>query len=334
MSKKWWIANGPKSEVVLSTRIRLARNLDKHSFPGTAYDFKAVTDETEAALSSGALKFTRFDMKDMDAAEKQFMVEKHIISPNLSRKPEGTAFISEDEHISVMVNEEDHIRIQIMEAGFNFDKAYKTATLVDSLIEETAKYAYSDKYGFITACPTNIGTGMRASVMLHLPALCMTGEIKRIIASVTKFGIAVRGIYGEGSEAEGNIFQISNQITLGITEEETISNLKSVTESIIEREINARTKLQDTNIIRLADKIWRSYGILKNAQILSSDEFMKLASDVRLGKNMGIITNVDTETLNELTATIQPAGIQLKVNKDLTPEQRDFERAKLVRERL
>ena len=331
---KWWIENGPRHEVVLSSRVRLARNLEKYPFPGVNKDAKAVANEVESALSSGALKFTKLNMEEMSPVDKQLLAEKHLISPALCEKTAAFAFISPDEQISIMVNEEDHIRIQAMTSGFDLDKAFETANLADSLIEEKADYAFSEKFGYITSCPTNMGTGMRASVMLHLPALCITREIVKIINSVSKFGIAVRGIYGEGSDAMGNIFQISNQITLGITEEETISNLKSVAESIIERELEARSKLQDNNIIKLADKVWRSYGILKNAQILSSEEFMKLASDVRLGINMGIIGNVSTESLNELAATLQPAGILKAAGKELSPEQRDFERAKAVRAKL
>lgn len=335
MSKKWWIENGPRYEVVLSSRIRLARNFAQYPFPNLT-DGKMrdeIASRVDDILKNCSLSFERKNMKDLSDVDRQLLVEKHLISPDLA-KLDGAAFISGDESISVMVNEEDHIRIQAMTSGFDIDRAYDLANKIDTLIENEADYAYSEKFGYLTSCPTNVGTGMRASVMMHLPALCMTGEISKIISSVSKFGIAVRGLYGEGSRASGDIFQISNQITLGISEEETITNLKSVAESIIERELEIRTKLSEDNIIKLADRVWRSYGILKNAQVLSSDEFMKLASDVRLGAVMGIIGSVNTETLNELETIVQPAGILKAVGKDMSAEQRDFERAKIVRERL
>ena len=306
LMSKWWIENGPRHEVALSSRVRLARNLEKYPFPGMNTAEKEVTDKIESAVSNSSIKFSRMNMDEMNSVDKQFLVEKHLISPALCEKPGASVFLSPDERISIMTGEEDHIRIQAMAPGFDLDSAFENANLIaektpqqmmDYLVERIS-YAFSDKFGYITSCLTNMGTGMRASVMMHLPALCITKEIGKIINSVSKFGIAVRGLYGEGSEASGNIFQISNQITLGISEAETISNLKSVAESIIERELEARTKLSDNNIISLADKVWRAYGILKNAQILSSDEFMKLSSYVRLGANMGIIGNINTESLN------------------------------------
>lgn len=335
MAKKWWIENGPRYEVVLSSRVRLARNLAEYPFPNMldGKQRSEIVSKVDGALKGAAVGFSRNDMKELSETDRQILVEKHLISPDLARM-DGSAFISEDEHISVMVNEEDHIRIQTMTAGFDLDKAYDTADKIDTVLENSLEYAFSEKFGYLTSCPTNVGTGMRASVMMHLPALCMTGEISRVINSVSKFGVAVRGLYGEGSKALGDIFQISNQITLGISEEETINNIKSVAESIIERETEVRMRLREENIIKLADRLWRSYGILKNAQVLSSDEFMKLASDVRLGAVMGIIGSVNTETLNELETAVQPAGITKSAEKELSPEQRDFERAKIVRERL
>ncbi len=336
MSKRWWIENGPKSDVVLSSRVRLARNFSDIPFPQmNPAGLENVVDSVYNALKKCAVNFKRIDMGKESMADKQFMVEKHLISPALaSKEKNASAFVSEDESMSIMVNEEDHIRIQSMASGFDLDKAYETADLIDRVIEETVDYAYSKKYGYLTSCPTNTGTGMRASVMVHLPALCITKNMGKIINSVSKFGIAVRGLYGEGSEAAGNIFQISNQITLGLSEKETINNLKSVVESIIEREQQLRINLREENIIKLADRVWRSYGILKNAQLLSGDEFLRLASDVRLGVSLDIIGNLDTEVLNELTSTLQAAGIIKEAGKELSPEQRDFERAKIVRARL
>lgn len=335
MTKRWWVENGPGYEVVMSSRIRLARNLSEFPFPNMLKSEQrcSVADKTGAALEKCAVKFVRNDMKKLAQTDRRILVERHLISPALVQL-DASAYISDDEKISIMVNEEDHIRIQSMTPGFNLDEAYDMANKIDTVLENELEYAFSEKFGYLTSCPTNVGTGMRASVMMHLPALCMTGEISKIINSVSKFGVAVRGFYGEGSRSIGDIFQISNQITLGISEEETISNLKSVAESIIERENEVRMKLRDENIIKLADRVWRSYGILKNAQILSTEEFMKLASDVRLGAVMGIIGNVNTETLNELEVSVQPGGIEKSTGKDLSAGQRDFERAKIVRARL
>ena len=233
-----------------------------------------------------------------------------------------------------MINEEDHIRIQCLSSGMQLENSWKLGNKIDSILEEKIDFAFSEKYGYLTCCPTNIGTGIRASAMLHLPALIMTGYIKRILEACSKLGIAVRGIYGENSEASGNMFQISNQTTLGQSEEEIINNIKNITSQIIEQERMLRTELYKQNPLRFEDKVCRSLGVFSNARIMSSEESLKLLSDVRLGVDMGIIKNISIEDLNGIMLLIQPGNLQKQAGKPLDPNERDFKRAEFVRERL
>ncbi len=334
---KWWIAKGPKDDVVLSSRVRLARNLTKYPFPGRMdqKQKEELVANVREAVTVSSDPIDCIELEKLSSVEKQVLVEKHLISPEQASKGTGAAvMLSRDESVSIMVNEEDHLRIQCMMPGLQLEEAYKTADRIDDLLEERLDYAFDERLGYLTSCPTNVGTGMRASVMLHLPALCITGAIHDTINAVSKMGIAVRGIYGEGSEALGNIFQVSNQITLGLSELDTLHNLQSITEGLIERELDLRKRLADENIMQLGDRVWRSYGLLQNAQLISTEELMKLISDVRLGVNMGIIGNVSVEKLNQLSVEAQPGGITKRCGQDLTPQQRDFERAKYIREQL
>jgi len=233
-----------------------------------------------------------------------------------------------------MINEEDHLRIQCLFPGLQLDKAWELCDKIDSLLEENIDYAFSEKYGYLTCCPTNLGTGIRASAMLHLPALTMTGYIRGMLDACGKLGIAVRGIYGENSEALGNLFQISNQITLGLSEEEIINNVTNIGNQIINQERTLRAELYRQNPYRFEDKVYRSLGILSNARIISSEESFKLISDVRLGVDMGIIKNIDVAKLNEILLYIQPANLQKIFDRTLSPDERDIKRADLIREKL
>ena len=326
-----------KESVVLSTRIRLARNYKTVPFLPKISD-KQANEVLETAkscmLGSSATAEAEFrfiggeDLKREGGA----LLEKHLLSPNLLKleHPCGV-IVSRDETISVMLNEEDHIRIQVIEPGYDLRKAYEQADKLDNLLEEGAEYAFHEHYGYLTSCPTNIGTGLRASVMLHLPAIVMADRMNELISTVSKFGVTVRGIYGEGSEALGNIFQFSNQVTLGLSEQETIDKLENVVNQIIDQEIRFRQKLKNDNLI---DKISRSYGILKYAYLISYKEFMNLWSYVRLGVSMGILPDPDLKTLNDLLCQCGPYTILYNSKENLDAARRDKARAEILKNTL
>jgi protein arginine kinase len=258
-----------------------------------------------------------------------------LISPDLAETKENCgAYINEDENLSIMVNEEDHVRIQAIFPGIQLERAYNICNDIDTIISEKADYAFDNKYGYLTSCPTNLGTGMRASVMLHLPALVMTGYIKSILESCNKVGVAVRGIYGENSEAVGDMFQVSNQISLGRKEEETIASIDGICKQIIDRERALRLQLYKKNVYKFEDSVFRSYGTLLNARIISTQECFKLLSDVRLGVSMAIIKDIEIPKLNEILVLSQPATLQKISGKPLSQDERGIKRAELIRSQL
>ena len=330
-----WYKEKQDNDIIVSTRVRLARNLEKYPFPNTLNDEgkKKVIDELKnAILESGstlAKSFSYKDMAELSAYEKQVLSEKHLISVEMAKKNDGGVLISEDENMSIMLLEEDHLRLQVILGGFRLKEAWEIADKVDNVIEKTANYAFSEEFGYLTACPTNTGTGMRASVMMHLPALTFTNNISRIISSASKLGLTVRGLYGEGSKAYGNLYQVSNQVTLGISEEEIISNLENIVEQIEKLEKNAREKLSGDEI---SDKLWRAYGTLKYARSVSSQEAKALISEVILGKNMGIIDTEEKMPLISLMVETEPALIMN--GEKMTPEERDKKRGELLRENV
>lgn len=337
----WRRGPGPDSDVVITSRIRLARNLKSQPFPLLATSSQAgeVLEELKAVAGSKALaSFGHFDtlvLSELNELEKRVLVEKHLISPTLANESRaGAVVLSENESISIMINEEDHLRIQCIYPGFQIQEGWKMANAIDDCFEEAVEYAYDEKIGYLTTCPTNVGTGLRASVMMHLPALVITQQINRILSAVTQVGLAVRGLYGEGSEALGNIFQVSNQITLGQSEDEIINNLYSVVKQIIEHERAARQKLMSESARRLEDRIRRSYGILSHAVIMDSKEAAQRLSDVRLGVDLGILPNVSPHVPNELMIMTQPGFLQYKYKEKLSAEDRDVKRAELIREHL
>ncbi len=337
----WYIEKGPESDVVISSRARLARNLEAFPFPirmSREQEEKVIIQARDAVLkSSNAMsgQFLFIEIDSLDPVERQALVEKHLVSPNLIEgKRKGAALISRDEKISIMINEEDHLRIQCMFPGLQLMRAWELCDRIDNLFEEKLDFSYDNKYGYLTCCPTNMGTGMRASVMLHLPALVMTGYIRQILEACGKLGIAVRGLYGENSEASGNMFQISNQVTLGQTEEEIVTGITNITTQIIEQERVIRKELHDQNPYRFEDKVFRSMGLLANSRIMSSEEGLKLLSDVRLGIDMGIIKDINIETLNEIMLITQPASIQKSEGRHLAAEERDIKRAEIIRGKL
>lgn len=333
----WITEKGPQNEIVLSSRVRLARNIVNTPFP--AYlnieaANKLIGEINEAAGKKVDASYKLYAIDQMPQLEKQILLERHLISPDLAKSSKGAALVSEDEMVSIMVNEEDHIRIQSILPGLQVIKAWKAANDIDDVLEETLDYSYDEKLGYLTCCPTNVGTGMRASAMIHLPALNMIGNISKILQTVTQIGLTIRGIYGEGTEFLGNLFQISNQITLGLSEEEIVENINAVTSQIVEKEREARNILLNNNKTQLEDKIWRSWGLLKNARVMTSQEAMKLLSDIRLGMDLDFIPNLSVSLLNEIMIDTQPASIQKFAGEELSPEARDIIRAEIIREKL
>ena len=320
-----------QNAIVLSSRVRLARNLSHLPFPNqmTAEQAEEVIRRAKDAAGS---RLSCLPFNTLPDLEKQALVEEHLASPVLLQKKTPCALLlSDDRTVSVMVNEEDHFRIQSIVPGLDLQEAYRKADETDDLLESKLNFAFDEETGYLTACPTNVGTGMRASVMLHLPAMTANHQINGLIASVGKSGFAVRGMYGEGSQAEGDLYQISNQITLGITEQETLRQLQSVTEQIIERELELRRAMAEQNRSELCDMVWRAYGAVSYAQIMSTKEFMTLASRLRLGVSMGMLPQVTPELLNRLMTEVQPASLQKRCGKALSAAERDFERANLLR---
>ncbi|WP_073027425.1 protein arginine kinase [Lutispora thermophila] len=333
----WITQQGPQNEIVLSSRVRLARNIVNTPFPAylSMEEAKGLINQVEAAAKKNHERgYKLLVMDELPNIERQVLLEKHLISPDLIKSAKGAALISQDELLSIMINEEDHIRIQCILPGLQMKSAWDMANSEDDVLEQTLDYSYDEKLGYLTCCPTNVGTGMRASAMVHLPALNMIGNIGKILQTVTQIGLTIRGIYGEGTEFQGNLFQISNQITLGLSEEEIVQNISAVTSQIVEKEKEARSLLLNNNRIQLEDRVWRAWGILKNARVITSQEAMKLLSDVRLGMDLNIIENLSVSIINEIMIEIQPANIQKYAGEELSPEARDIIRAEIIRKKL
>lgn len=337
----WMSAEGPDSDIVLSSRIRLARNIDKFKYPTLFSNEEAleVIETINKRIKIGSFTNTgAMDLLIMDnlqPLQKRVLVEKHLISPNLAEASNhGACLLSENEEVSIMINEEDHIRIQCLFSGLQLQEALNMANEIDDWIEEYIDYAFDEQVGYLTSCPTNVGTGLRASVMMHLPALVLTQQMNRLIPAINQLGLVVRGIYGEGSEALGNIFQVSNQITLGKSEEDIVDDLKSVVSQIVSQERAARETLEKTSNIQLEDRVYRSYGVLANSRIIESKEAAKCLSDVRLGIDMGYIKGISRNILNELMILTQPGFLQQYAGGPLRSNERDIRRATLIRERI
>ncbi len=336
---EWLRGTGPNSDIVMSSRVRLARNLDKYPFSHWAT--KKQEKETLERLEEGVLSTEYMKnglavrMAEIDDVDKQFLLERHLISREHIVHPEfKSVVIGDKEVVNIMINEEDHLRIQVMQSGFNLQECWRIANRVDDALHKRAQFAFHPDWGYLTACPTNTGTGLRASVMLHLPSLVMTKQISRVLQAITKLGMTARGLYGEGTEAEGNFFQISNQVTLGSSEEDIIDNLERIIRQVIGHEENARKTIMKQNREMLQDKIWRSNGTLKSAHIINTKETLGLLSMVRLGVDMGILAEIDRRAVNELFILTQPAHLQKIEGRILSSAQRDVKRANLIRRRL
>lgn len=331
----WYLQNGKDSDVVISSRIRLARNLANFPFMEKAdIQTKQKIEDTIKELTPSigyGLKFVK--LKDMDEITKMSLLEKRLVSPNfaLNKEDIGAMLINDDENISIMINEEDHLRIQVMASGLNLENLMNFSTELDEKIGSLVNYAYNEQYGFLTACPTNAGTGIRASVMVHLPGLARTGNIRKILEVINNFGMNIRGIYGEGSKAGGDMYQVSNKQTLGLSEAEIVKNLKLITEKIIEQERLARKILARDNV-ELEDKIYRAYGIFTNARKISSEEARDLLSEIKLGTDLGILQELNDLKVKKLELYTKPANLQKYLGKQVDSYERDIKRAEVIRQ--
>ena len=323
------------NDIVITSRIRLARNLKNYKFPiyMTESESNSVINEIYNAISKHE-NYKLTYMKDLSDVKKNSLIENHIISPALANKRnEGAFLLSPDGKTSVMINEEDHIRIQTIEDGLSLKECWKLSNEVDDIIEESVDYAFDRELGYITACPTNIGTGMRASVMLHLPALSITNQIDKLLYGVSQLGVAVRGVYGEGTKSIGHLYQISNQGTLGASEETLIDKINQIVMQIIDKEKNTREHLMKNNYDDLEDDFYRAYGLLTNARKMTVDEAMKLLSLIKLGSEMGITPMVKGKNIYQLMIWIQPNNIST-IDTELSPKDRDKKRAEIIRREL
>lgn len=332
----WYTESGNSSDVVLSSRIRLARNIKGIPFPARADETQQdeIINICKTAASGSETKLSFVDLNAMEDYEKQALAECHLISPQMmnSDKKRGL-LLSDDNSVCVLINEEDHLRIQCMEAGFDIKKCFDAANKIDDAIEQNADYAFDAQFGYLTCCPTNLGTGLRASVMVHLPALTMSRNINSIIDSLSQLGMTVRGIFGEGSKATGNIYQISNQETMGETEDCIIERFEQIISEVIDKEREMRQRILNSDKFRIQDKLMRSYGVLTNAVIISSNEAMTRLSDVRFAVELGLIDSIDYQKLNTATYAILPANI-IKSHNILNPDDRDLKRAEIIKELL
>lgn len=337
---KWYLhTDGRNEDVVISTRIRLARNIEGFPFPHrlSAEQRKQVCAKVKEALCSGnsalsaSLKY--IELSALSNLERISLVERHLVSPEFVSHPDGRALIlSDDESISIMLCEEDHIRLQVLSSGENLKKAYEEAARLDKLLGETLKLSFSRKLGYLTACPTNLGTALRASVMLHLPALESGGALRRYSDYLQKLGLTIRGVYGEGSGSKASMYQISNETTLGVSEVDSVDKLVSVCDTLTEAERKARASMISREDVQ--DTLWRSLGVLRTARRISSDEFASLFSNVRLATAGKLYDGVTLEALGRLFVQAQPATLSLRAGKELSASERDTERAKLIREAL
>ena len=338
-TSEWLKGLGPNADIVISSRVRLARNLQGAFFPHwadkTQGDNTLITIRNAIENVSHLKGTTFFRLADMDNVNKQFLIERHLMSREQASKADSKAVVIDDaEIVSIMINEEDHLRMQVMRSGLDLLEAWEMMNRIDDALSGQLQFAFLPELGYLTACPTNTGTGLRGSVMMHLPALVMMRTIDKVLAAVAKLSFTTRGLYGEGTQATGNFFQISNQVSLGYNEDEIIANINGLIRQIIEQEEQARISLIKQQKAFLEDRIWRSFGILKSAFIISSQETTELLSMVRLGLDLNIIKDIDRKTVNELFLLTQPAHLQKLEVKKLNTQERDIKRAQLIRSKL
>jgi protein arginine kinase len=340
---RWLSGQGPDSEIVLSTRVRLARNLQGYSFASraTAEERERVLESVQAAVDSvPALTGALFvEMADLEKLDRELLLERHLVSRDLVGDGEGPPshaglVLSEEDALGMMFNEEDHLRLQALVNGLQLERAWQRVDLLDEEVGHRLPYAYHHEFGFLTSCPTNAGTGLRASVLIHLPGLVLTKEINQVLQGISQVGLTFRGFYGEGSEVVGNFFQVSNQTTLGKSEAELVDHLGKIVGKVIEYEKRARAVLLREAPAVLEDKVWRAYGILRHARSLTLDEMMNLLSGVRLGISLKLIRGVRVKTLNRIMIFAQEAHLQRAAGRKLDETEMDVRRATYVREQL
>jgi len=334
----WLGDTGPESDTVISSRVRLARNLKGHPFlPKAGPDERRAVARAirEAVLKAGWEDAAYVDMEEISSTERMLLVERRLISKELAggEGERGVAYGVSETH-SLMINEEDHFRIQVLKAGLALEEAYGEAVDLDRRLETQLDFAFSSQFGYLTVCPTNVGTGLRASIMLHLPALVFMKQIEKVFQAVSKINLAVRGLYGEGTQASGDFYQISNQVTLGRTEEELIRDLLRVVPRIASYERRSRDLWLKEDRILLEDRVFRALGMLQQARRIASEETLDHLSAVRMGIHLGIVQNVDIARLNEMFLLSLPAHLQQKEGAELPPLERDIVRARFIRERL
>ncbi|MEW6182725.1 MAG: protein arginine kinase [Bacillota bacterium] len=339
----WMEGGGAEEDVVVSSRIRIARNLATYPFPHRLSREQAgeVIHAVRLAVErpESVKKVGRFEVSllaELTPVERRILVEKHLVSPDfLKGDPQEKAVVlRSDEMVGIMVNEEDHLRVQCLKPGLALEECWRLASRVDDELEATLEYAFNEEFGYLSACPTNVGTGMRASVMMHLPGLVATRVLEDVVSGLSKLGLAVRGLYGEGTRAAGDLFQISNQITLGRSEDEIISNLTALARRLVTQERESRQGLYQKQRGALEDRIFRSYGVLQYARVINSEEAMRCLSDLRLGLALKVIQIIPLGLVSELMVLIQPAFLTKMAGKELKPFERDMLRARLIRERL
>ncbi len=329
-----WLEPSVNDAPVISSRIRLARNLEDYHFPGWSNNNQnhAIWNQSKDLFNKIDSDYMSWKINDLKNVDKEVLFERHLISQELANKNNDCGvFVSPDESLSIMINEEDHIRIQSLYAGLNLKNAWNLANSIDDQLEKKIKYAYSPSLGYLTSCPSNVGTGLRASVMLHLPGLVLLEEMDSVINGMSKIGLAVRGMWGEGTEAVSNMFQISNQITLGKKEEEIISHLEQIVMELKDHELNARKRLINEKSLMIYDLVSRSFGTLANAHIISSSEVLNLLSTLRLGLDLDLVEGFSRQELDRLFISTQPAHLQKHNQAEFDPEERDVLRADMLR---
>lgn len=333
----WFETAGVQNDIVISSRVRIARNFELLPFLSMmdGKDAQEVVQTVQSALGRSGGDYACYKMKELSDVDKLELVEQHLISPALLKNSEGAVLVSFDKRMSIMLNEEDHVRLQCILPGMQLSEAEALVMEQEQALQKGIEFAFDEKLGYLTACPTNIGTGMRASVMMHLPALTATGYITGLLKTMGEFGLAVRGLYGEGSHAVANIYQLSNQVTLGLSESEIINMILTSAQQIINDEREARTLYMSSDgRIELEDKLLRSYGVATHARKMTAGEFMSLLSDIKLALSLGLIDGIEHVTLHSLLIAAQPASLQKRAGKELSLFDRDVLRAQVVREAL
>lgn len=336
----WMQGDGPNAEIILSTRIRLARNLEKYPFKekSSPDDQERARQEIESAVREGDVGFAHpraLRLSALGERDLTLLLERHLVSRELvSARTSGALVLGDGGRLSLLINEEDHLRIQSMLPGFQVEEAWRLAQETDAVLRQRLRFAFHHDFGFLTSCPTNTGTGLRASVLIHLPALVLTREISKVLQGISQIGLTFRGLYGEGSDVIGNFFQISNQTTLGKTESELVQHLAKITQQVVEYEENARQVLARDALDEIEDKVWRAYGILSCARAVSFEEMMNLISAVRLGVSMKLLPPVSVLNLNRLLLFTQPAHLETRAARSLAVREAEVERASLIREIL